>query len=207
MGMKEILEAKRLAALVEEAPKQEITSTVGEPTFKEAVKPLEEKVLPEKVEIISALVDAPNAVKPLTFAEKMAQKKAAEAGASVSATVPTATAAPVATPAPQAPSAVLEIDSVKQAYVDIKGKIDQLEATSEENLKDAMSTLKAALMANPAAVSLMEDTDMGKMVIALRRYTKEEVIAASVNKKVGRKPKETIDLTDPTVMQAVIDEL
>jgi hypothetical protein len=97
---------------------------------------------------------------------------------------------------------------VAQAYADIKSKLDLLVSMSDEDLPSAMSSLKKALMSNPAAVSLMLDADIAQMVIALRRITGEAITEAAKEKKPGRKTKEkTIDLTDPNVVQSVIDEL
>jgi hypothetical protein len=98
--------------------------------------------------------------------------------------------------------------AVAQAYADIKDRIDQLNAMSEEDLPNAMSQLKKALMQNPSAVALMEDMDIGKMVVALRKITGEAITEAAKEKKPGRKAKEKqIDLTDPNVIAAVMDEL
>lgn len=97
---------------------------------------------------------------------------------------------------------------IAQAAADIKAKINLLNEKSGEDLPNAMKELKAALMKNPAAVDLMEDTDIGKMVIALRKITGEAIADAAKEKKPGRKPKNVaVDLTDPSVVAQIFDEL
>lgn len=104
---------------------------------------------------------------------------------------------------------VSDVDDVTlQAHQDIVNKIRILNEKSGDDLVNAMKELKAALMKNPAAVSLMEDSDIGQMVIALRKITGEAVIEAAKDKTPGRKkaPK-MIDLSDPTAVAGVLDEL
>lgn len=98
---------------------------------------------------------------------------------------------------------------IAQAYADIKERIEKLNDMSDADLPSGMSSLKKALMANPAACSLMEDSDIGRMVIALRKITGEAIAEASKEKKPGRKAKTTatIDLTNPDVVAQVFDEL
>ena len=97
---------------------------------------------------------------------------------------------------------------IAQAYADIRERIDRLNQLADMDLENAMKELKKALMANPAAVSLMEDSDIGQLVIALRKITGEAIAEAAKDNKPGRKPKnKQIDLTDPAVVAAVIDEL
>lgn len=98
--------------------------------------------------------------------------------------------------------------AIAQAYADIKERLERLAEMSETDLPNAMSNLKKALMANPAAVSLMEDSDIGKMAVALRRITGESIAEAAKEKKAGRKPKDkTVDLTNPDVVAQVFAEL
>lgn len=175
--------------------------------------------------------------KKLSFAEMMAAKKAGVVPATATVvptespkpTQPPVTTAPVpaATSSPAVPATIpvsadtttpLQVTSpssseevpteVRQAYADIKEKIDLLNAMSGDDLKNAMSNLKKALMANPSAVSLMEDTDIGQMVIALRKLTGEDIAEASKEKTPGRKKAtKMVDLSNPDVMAQVFDEL
>jgi hypothetical protein len=112
-------------------------------------------------------------------------------------------------PAPDKISPENSVDpQIVQAYADIRERIDRLNELADMNLENAMKELKKALMANPAAVSLMEDSDIGQLVIALRKITGEAIAEAAKDNKPGRKPKnKQIDLTDPAVVAAVIDEL
>jgi len=82
----------------------------------------------------------------------------------------------------------------EQAYADLKTRIDSLVSMSEDNLKTAMQDLKRALMQNPSAVSLMLPSDIGQMVIALRKMTGVELEAAksSATKAKTGKKKEAI---------------
>ena len=181
--------------------------------------------------------------KPLTFAEKMALKRAQAAAAPTLSDPVTATSttetelpnvvAPVTEPAQPASSSVElpapipalpdtgkqkdkqaqqdrinEADpATAQAYADIADRLRTLEDLSESDLKNAMSELKTALLANPNAVSLMEDTDYAQMVIALRRLTKEDQVEAAKEKTTGgRKKKPTLDLSDPAAVEAAFAE-
>lgn len=118
-------------------------------------------------------------------------------------------AAPVTTPVSEGITTGEEVSvETRQAYADIKEKIDMLNDMSDTNLEGAMKELKAALMKNPAAVSLMEDSDIGQMVIALRRYTGQAIVEAQKDKRNGRKTKDKpVDLSDPAAIAAVFDEL
>ena len=66
-----------------------------------------------------------------------------------------------------------------QAATDILERIHELESIAQENLKSAMDELKQALMANPDAVAIMMDEDIGMMVEALRKTVGESIAEAS----------------------------
>ena len=230
-SLQEILAAKKAAALADKptAPVEQ------KPADTKEEKPVTtitmEKTVAEPVKEEEPAVAAP---KPLTFAEKMALKKrqeeeqqkvktSQEAPVQVASSLDVGLAAtPVSedtkTPStqlkPQTQQEKIEVAEDKvspqteQAYADIKERIDLLSAMSDTDLPNAMSNLKKALMQNPAAVSLMEDMDIGKMVVALRRVTGEALAEAAKEKKPGRKAKEVqVDLTNPDVVAAVFDEL
>lgn len=237
MGIAEIIAKKKAEAEAAALQKKE-----------EPVAALKEQTLPEETKKEEPAIAAP---KPLTFAEKMALKKA-EASAqqqpttapvvvasqSVSAPAPIPVKADTGTPKAEVIATVLQVPdsneeklrtgvldhtldknpmpppdtnadpAIAQAYADIKYKIDALGEKTDMDLEGAMKDLKKALMANPAAVSLMEDTDIGKMVIALRRITGEAIAEAATAKTPGRKPRtKNVDLSDATAVAAIFDEL
>lgn len=101
-----------------------------------------------------------------------------------------------------------EQDLMEQHYADIKARIDSLSALSLEDTVTAMSKLKAALKANPAACTLMLDEDLGLMTIALRRITHSQMVEAEEEKTKGKKPKATkvVALTQEQIA-AAWDEL
>jgi hypothetical protein len=111
-------------------------------------------------------------------------------------------------PLPDRPAPEDTVDpQTAQAYADIKDKIDKLNMLADTDLGNAMKDLKKALMANPAAVALMEDSDIGQMVIALRKITGEAIQEASKEKKPGRKKSANVDLTNPEVVAGIFEEL
>jgi hypothetical protein len=82
-------------------------------------------------------------------------------------------------------------DEAAIVTADIIPRIRQLNSLSEASLETEMKLLKAALMANPEAVTLMLPEDIGEMVVALRKITKEAIITAEskVTKKATGKAK------------------
>ena len=187
-----------------------------------------ERAVPEPVKEEPAIVAAP---KQLSFAEKLALKRAAVPTAS--AVIPAAAAiaqnteaiSPIASLAetPEAAAPAVKVDEasilrtgaialdvppeVAQAASDIKERIASLSAKVDSDLKNAMSELKKALMANPAAVSLMEDTDIGQMVIALRKITGETITEVQKDGTKKTKKIKEVDLSDAGVVASVLEEL
>lgn len=98
-------------------------------------------------------------------------------------------------------------DDAAQSYVDIKLRIDELVELSEEPLVQAMSELKKALMKNPAAVSLMLDSDIGQMVIALRKMTHVATVEASKPAKEKKAPKASKVALTAEALEAAFDEM
>lgn len=189
------------------------------------------------------------APKPMSFAEKMAEKKRLAATSVVSTTqtpvsVPTVekpsgdgfidamkdlaspkalAPAQVVSPSVEAPVVIpASVDTttpkaeepeevsleVRQAYSDIKDRLNMLMEMSDSELEAGMKHLKKALKENPAAVALMEDSDIGKMVVALRKMNSEAMVEAAKEKKAGRKPSaKAIDLSDASVVAGIFDEL
>lgn len=172
-------------------------------------------------------------LKPLSFKEKMALKNnSATAGDTSVVTAPagnvdTAMAVSSTAPATFIADKVAEHDALvdarmaqmqkdiaegnvdpatAQAYTDIHSKIELLESLQDSDLKPAMSELKKALMQNPNAVALMLDTDIGKMVISLRRITQEAQIESATEKKTGTKKGKNTPLS-AEALAAVFDEL
>lgn len=166
--------------------------------------------------------------KPLSFAEKMALKKAQ----SLSATEGTSSEATVTAPIVQSTekSSVAIPDEVvikivaavaeeedhsasiaqaspadQQAYADIKAKLSLLSDMADTDLKSAMTDLKKSLLQNPQACYLMLPQDIGQMVIALRAMKNETVVALTKEPK-EKKSKASKPLTADEIA-AAFDEL
>lgn len=78
---------------------------------------------------------------------------------------------------------------------DIIPRIRQLASLSDIQTENEMKLLKAALMANPQAVSLMLPEDVGMLVVALRRITKEAILAEVEKKAKGKTKVAKMDIT------------
>lgn len=83
----------------------------------------------------------------------------------------------------------------EQAYADMKQQLDALVSMSADDLKPAMQNLKRSLMQNPNAVALMLPSDIGQMVIALRKMTGVELAKAADGKKTATKAKKEKTMT------------
>lgn len=94
--------------------------------------------------------------------------------------------------------------SAEQAAHDIKERIVQLCSLSDDDLRPAMTDLKAALMENPDAVALMLPQDIGEMVKALRRITGEALAIASAPKAKGKPKQKALTAEE---LNAALDEL
>lgn len=197
-------------ALAEAAPPIEV-DILGLPVAKEET--VAKEVAPTPV------VESVPEGKPLTFAEKMALKKA-----SLIPTTPTVAATPV--PAPgivsvtETEALVVEVDvpaeevdlsgvsmEDQQAYIDIKTKINMLSTMSDDSLKDAMTDLKKALLKNPQACYLILPHDIGEMVIALRAMKNEAVVEAATAKEKGPKKAKASKALTASEIAAAFDEL
>jgi hypothetical protein len=214
--LQEILAAKKKAsAAAASAPTSAPTENISPVATEKAV---EEKTIASPLQDMEASKPVIPATKK-SFAEMMAEKKAMAA-----APVPTAapvpekkeekveekeisplanTLAAAAKANPVVPESAT--DAEKAYYQDIKPRIDNLISLSDDDLKGAMKTLKEAIMQNPSAASLLLDNEIGEMVKAIRRMTGEALVEAKKDKK--EKKSKAIDLSDPVVMQSVLDEL
>jgi len=208
MGLKEILAAKKAAALAEEAAK---TTTKAEDAPNNPDSPVvESPVLAPPVSALDYEPETPAATnlpdKVLTFAEKMALKKSGVVAAQAVPQAPAKQLGPVEID----PALIPENPEDAQAYVDIKTKIHNLEAMFDDDLKNAMSELKQALKKNPNATDLMLDADVGKMVTALRRMTHVAQVEATTKTKAG-KTKTAVKVKDVPLtkeqIEAAFDEL
>lgn len=147
--------------------------------------------------------------KPMTFAERIAEKKRlAEASSPQPASTQVTVSTPVPAP-PKAPSVISltpeqlavveaqESSELAQAYSDIALTINKLQYSLEgEHLGNAMANLKRALKQNVAACMLVLDSDIGQMALALRRYTGTELTEATKEKKpAGTKAKKATNVT------------
>lgn len=211
MGMKEILEAKRAAALAAEGKKEATPAPV------QTEEPKAEPKAADILEAMGIIGTDPAPVffspegppKPMTFAEKMAAKKAAAAApteateknavASISQRI-AVTAEQLAPPTLSAEQQEVvdnaENSELAQAYTDIAMRLNSLAKTSDESdLKHSMTELKKALHKNPSVALLVLDSDIGQMVIALRKLTQTELSEASAPKKAGAPKKKQVLLT------------
>lgn len=190
MGIKEILAAKAAAAAAAAA----------------TAAPVEKKEDPI-ISVVNAMVEEiPQQLeaeekKPLTFAEKMALKRAQQATAPAPA--PTVVS-PISLPELSETSEKEEekkeeaedyIDpanlpsdpAVANAFIDIVRKARKLRTLMGDALENGMKDLKKALKENPAACELMLDEDLGRMVVALRRMKGEQLAEATSGKKATGK--------------------
>jgi hypothetical protein len=151
---------------------------------------------------------SPIPTKGMTFAEKMALRKA-EAAALANPTkasneTPNGQLQVQAAEVKQKPVEIklseeqqevlaeIEDAEMAQAYSDIALKINFLATTSTgEPLGNAMAELKKALHKNPSASMMLLDTDIGQMTIALRRYTHVELAEAATEKASKKATKST----------------
>lgn len=197
MGIKEILAAK--------ATKEAASASTA---------PVEKKGDPV-VSVVNAMAEAavtePVAEKkPLTFAEKMALKRAQQAAAPAPA--PTVVS-PISLPELSETSeeekkeeaedyidpANLPSDPVvANAFIDIVRKARKLRTLMGDALENGMKDLKKALKENPAACELMLDEDLGRMVVALRRMKGEQLAEATSGKKTTGGKKNTAKETKLT---------
>lgn len=69
------------------------------------------------------------------------------------------------------------LNDAELTTADIVPRIRQLNSLSDMQVEGEMALLKSALLANPQAVSLMLPEDVGLLVEALRRITKEAILA------------------------------
>lgn len=208
--LQEILAAKKAAQAAPSVPAPENIPKVEE-------KKPEERKLETPISPVAAIEATPAVVpeKKKSFAELMAEKKAAQNGTPVPTATPAPTPAPVINVSPLAEklaaTAKYEVpetatDAEKAYYQDIKPRIEALVSLADDDLKGAMKILKEAIMQNPSACELLLDQELGELTKAVRRMTGQSIVDAKKEKK-EKKASKQIDLTDPTVMQAVLDEL
>ena len=201
MSLAEIMAKKRAVANVTPAVENSFVAALNIPST-----------------IIKEEVAATQVEKPMSFAERMLLKKVkASKQSSTLAPVETVLIANIPAPAditthedqlvslPNVSQSSVSVET-EQAYADISKRIEALASLSDTNLEIAMSELKIALLANPNAVSLMEDTDYGKMVIALRSMTKEAATDALKEKISGKKSKSKLSLS-PEDVAAAFEEI
>lgn len=132
---------------------------------------------------IAAMEEKPVAATPaapLSFADKLrAQKEAVKAAQTV-----------VQEKTEIDPERIPADPDEAQSFVDIVTKINDLKSLMEDDLKEGMSALKAAIKKNPSAADLLLDEELGLMVVALRRMRGITIAEATKEKKPGaKKPK------------------
>lgn len=100
-------------------------------------------------------------------------------------------------------------EETRKSYKDIRNLVDSLSGVEDDSLADAMTDLKKSLIQNPSACMLMLDQEIGSMTIALRRLTQEALVASikePKEKKVAKDKVMKLNLT-PEQMQRALDEL
>lgn len=147
--------------------------------------------------------------KPMTFAERIAEKKRLAEGAAPVLTAPTATKTTALSVPPTEPKSISlteeqlaviqaeENSELAQAYSDVALMVNKLQyALDGEPLANAMADLKRALKQNASACMLILDSDIGQMTLALRRHTGVELQEATKEKKsTGTKAKKASNMT------------
>lgn len=160
--------AEKMALKKQQAAAQEAPAPAPAPTV--AVSP------------IAAMEEKPVAATPaapLSFADKLrAQKEAVKAAQTV-----------VQEKTEIDPERIPADPDEAQSFVDIVTKINDLKSLMEDDLKEGMSALKAAIKKNPSAADLLLDEELGLMVVALRRMRGITIAEATKETKPGRKPK------------------
>lgn len=143
-----------------------------------AVSPIAAMEEPAKAPSAPVQTAAPSA--PLSFADKLrAQKEAVKAAQTV-----------VQEKVEIDPERIPADPDEAQSFVDIVTKINDLKSLMEDDLKEGMSALKAAIKKNPSAADLLLDEELGLMVVALRRMRGITIAEATKEKKPGaKKPK------------------
>jgi hypothetical protein len=85
----------------------------------------------------------------------------------------------------------VSMSSPEEKASEISTRIKMLCDMSDADLKTEMQSLKAAIMQNPAATSLLLPEDIGQMVAALRRITGFAIQQATTKPKKAAKPRNT----------------
>jgi hypothetical protein len=95
---------------------------------------------------------------------------------------------------------------LSQLASEISQRICQLEELVGEDLKNEMAALKAAILENPAASALLQDSDIGKLVSALRKITGTAIATASAAKaKTPKEPKTAAKKMTAAEIAAALD--
>lgn len=170
MSLKERLAAKA-NELLSASPAQAETSTLA--IFESTTVPAVAETIPEAVVIDEKLADRKEIPIEVEVVAKASETEAAK-----------------------------EVrQEAEQTYEDIIPKIRALSEIEDGTLlDDEMEYLKVALLANPSAVALMLPEDVGMLVVALRRVTGEEILAAVKGK--GKKKESKMMSVDELLAMA-----
>lgn len=191
MGIKEILAAKAAAAAA-------AASATPVEKKEDPIVSVVNAMVAEVPQQVAAPAPKAEEKKPLTFAEKMALKRAQQAAAPAPA--PTVVS-PISLPELSEkeeekkeeaedyidPANLPSDPAVANAFIDIVRKARRLRTLMGDALENGMKDLKKALKENPAACELMLDEDLGRMVVALRRMKGEQLAEATSGKKATGK--------------------
>lgn len=214
LSFRELLAQKKasLSAKLDEPLEIDSLPNVGEPIT------LEERMAKEPIPH-ETVEDLPPASKPMTFAERLAAAKAGATTRPVAAPIEEPIEEPTALPkvvisqdvinlsnqtalTESAAGAIEETSSVEE----IKERIARLATLSDLDLKLAMDSLKALILANPSACTQLLPEDVGDMVTALRSMTanaKAEIMAAPRRRTAA--PKATA--LNPDELDALVGDL
>ena len=100
----------------------------------------------------------------------------------------------------------IEMHTPEEKASEIQTRISMLSDMSEADLKTEMQSLKAAILANPAACALLLPQDIGQMVAALRRITGFAIQQATTKPKKEKATKAKTQLTAEQLAAALEDE-
>ena len=90
---------------------------------------------------------------------------------------------------------------------EISQRISQLETLMGDDLRNEMSALKQAIMENPSACALLHDTDIGKLVSALRKITGQALASATAKKPTKKEAAPKARKLTQEELNAALDDM
>ena len=98
------------------------------------------------------------------------------------------------------------LNTPQEAASELQTRIAMLCDIEGVDLKNEMTSLKAAIMENPAATQFLLPEDIGKMVSALRKITGFAISQAATKEKKPRATKVKTQLTAEQLAAALEDD-